>query len=157
MTSIKILLGALMCLNLGWGYINSTATKDVPKTKHQYMIGNIAHINGLTISFENGGPLDTLMFPNEDALEQWREDQSVYDTCIHGYKDDLDFLVRQGYVWVRTVYNADEQYSELVYDGPNWMVDGNKDTSYIITTFNTVEKIYNPTTKSFEFDSYSID
>ena len=87
----------------------------------------------------------------------WREDQSVYDTCIHGYKDDLDFLVRNGYVWVRTVYNADEQYSELVYDSPNWMVDDNKDTSYIITTFNTVEKIYNPTTKSFEFDSYSID
>lgn len=158
MTSIKILLGALMCLSLFWGNIkpiNPKSATALGKPRSQHISGDIAHIKGLTVFFENSH--DSLVFDEQEALDEWLEYESAYATCIHGYKDDLDFLVRNGYVWVRTVYNADEQYSELVYDGPNWTVDATQDTSYVITVFNTVEKLYNPTTKSFEFDSYTID
>jgi hypothetical protein len=158
MTSIKILLGALMCLSLFWNYIkpiNPNSATALGKPRSQYISGDIAHIKGLTVFFENRE--DSLIFDEQEALDEWLEHESAYATCIHGYKDDLDFLVRNGFVWTKTVYNGDEQYTELIYDGPNWTVDATQDTSYVIATFNTVEKVYNPTTKSFEFDSYSID
>ena len=158
MTSIKILLGALMCLNLFWGYvghINPRSATALGKPKSYPISGDIAHIKGLIVTFENSP--DSLIFDEQEALDEWIEDELYYATCIHGYKDDLDFLVRQGYVYAVTVYNGDEQYTELIYNGPNWTVDATQDTSYVITVFNTVEKLYNPITKSFEYDSYTID
>lgn len=154
MTAIKILLGVLMCISLVWGSLNPHPYDKHEPTQHMYITGNIAHIDGLSVTFENND--DSLVFNNKTDLYEWVEKQSAYDTCIHGYKDDFNWMVQEGYVYAITVYNDDEKYTELIYDGPNWTVNALQDTSYVITVFNTVEKLYNQSTKSFEFDSYTV-
>jgi len=107
------------------------------------------------IYFENGG--DPLEFTTRDAMYDYIENMTAYNSSTIGYQGDLDYNIRNGYIYARTVYNDNEQYTDLVYNGPNWAINAECDTTYLISTFNNVEKIYNPSTKSIEYDHYSID
>ena len=122
-----------------------------------YVPGDIAHIYFAynEIYFENGG--DPLEFSSREDMYNYIEDMTAYTSSVIGYKDDLDYNIRNGYIYARTVYNDDEQYTDLVYDGPNWTINGQEDTTYVISTFNNVEKIYNPETKYTGFDHYCVD
>lgn len=122
-----------------------------------YIPGDIAHIYFAynEVYFEQGG--DPLQFNSREEMYDYIGELTAYNSSIHGYKESLDWLVAQGYIYARTIYNDDEKYTELIYDGPNWTVNAEQDTSYIISTFNNVEKIYNPKTKSIEYDSYTVD
>lgn len=122
-----------------------------------YLPGDIMHIYFARneVYFEQGG--DPLEFNNREAMYDYIEEATAFSSSIHGYKNDLDWLIQQGYIFANTVHNDDEQYTDLIYRGPNWTVDTSQDTSYIISTFNNVEKLYNPKTKTIHFESYSID
>jgi hypothetical protein len=157
-TLCKFLLPLLVLGNMFYYQFSShSAAVEVLKEKpySRYISGDIAHIDSLTVTFEVSS--DSLIFCSRDDLNQYLEDQSAYATSIQGYAGDLDYLIRNGYVFARTVFNEDEQYTDLIYKGPNWTVDATRDTSFIISTFNTVEELYNPITKAVEFDSYTID
>lgn len=82
-------------------------------------------------------------------------EMTAYNSCIHGYKENLNWLVSKKYIYAKTVHNIDEQYTELIYHGPNWTIDAQKDTSYIIATFNYVEKLTD--NKSTWYKSYTVD
>ena len=84
MTSIKILLGALMCLNLFWGYFNSTTAEkignvDVHPRYHnpEYTIygGDIYYIDGKKLYTESG-KIDT-MFNTKKELSIFLEQASA--------------------------------------------------------------------------------
>ena len=107
------------------------------------------------IYFENGG--DPLEFSSREAMYEYISEMSAVSASTIGYQHDLDYNIRNGYIFARTVYNVDEQYTDLIYNGPNWTVDATKDTTYLISTFNHVEKIYNPKTKSMEYEHYTVD
>lgn len=107
------------------------------------------------IYLEQGG--DPIEFPSRENMYTYIEETTAYASCIHGYKENLDWLISQGYVYAKTVYNEDEQYTELFYNGPNWTVDTTIDTSYTISIFNNVEKIYEPKTKTVYYESYTVD
>lgn len=114
-----------------------------------YMPTDIIHVddNALTISFESNSQV--VKYNSEDELYETLETITGNMSSIEEYYHDLDYQIRNGYVYARTVYNDDEQYTDLI------LVQ--KDTNILISTFNIVEKIYNPKTKSIEYDSYSID
>lgn len=122
-----------------------------------YISGDIAHIYFAynEIYFENGG--DPLEFETKDAMYDYVSEMTAYNSCTIGYKDDLDYNIRNGYIYARTVYNEDEQYTDLIFDGPNWTVDADRDTSYLISTFNKVDKVYDTNTKFRWYESYAID
>lgn len=120
-----------------------------------YTAHDIIHVNGLEITFEI---YDTLLtFDNMSERNEWIEEATAYASSTHGYKENLDWLVSQGYIYATTHHNEDEQYTELIYNGPNWTVDATRDTNYIITTFNHVEKLYDPSTKQVWYESYTVD
>lgn len=128
--------------------------------QHTYLPSDIMRVDykNLDVYFEQGG--DPLEFSNINELTEYVENTTAYATCIHGYKDNLDWLIRQGYIYAITVHNDNEQYTELVYKGPNWTYDTQdptRDTSYIISTFNNVEKLYDPRTNTQWYESYTID
>ena len=123
----------------------------------QYLCNDIAHIDldKLQISFE----VDTVIYKydNKQEIYDFIEKSSAYNSCTIGYKDDLDYNIRNGYIYARTVYNEDKQYTELIYSGPNWTIDAQQDTTYLISTFNNVEKLYDPNTKTTWYESYTVD
>ena len=107
------------------------------------------------IYFENGG--DPLEFSSRESMYEYIEEMTAYSSSIIGYQHDLDFNIRNGYVYARTVYNEDEQYTELFYNGPNWTIDAQQDPTYTISIFNNVEKIYDPKLKTVYYESYTVD
>ena len=119
--------------------------------------GDIAHIYFAynEVYFENGG--DPLEFRSREDMYDYIEDMTAYTSCIIGYQNDLDYNIRNGYIYARTVYNDNEQYTDLIYDGPNWTVDANRDTTYLISTFNKIDKVYDKNTKFKWYESYTID
>ena len=165
LVSIAIgLLSTFISYNIGnkHGKVNCVNTADVLHSDTNdilsvYVPGDIAHIYFAynEIYFENGG--DPLEFRSRENMYNYIEDMTAYTSSVIGYQHDLDFNIRNGYIYARTVYNEDEQYTNLVYDGPNWTINSQKDTTYVISTFNHVEKLYNPITKSTEYDHYTVD
>ena len=167
--SLAILISLFSCfisynIGLKHGTVSCVNTADVLHSDTNDIMSiyisdelGIAHIYFAynAIMFENGG--DPLEFSSKELMYDYVSEMTAYSSCIHGYKDNLDYLIRNGYVYARTAFNDDEQYTELYYNGPNWSVDARRVTTYIISTFNHVEKIYNPVTKSIEYDSYTID
>lgn len=122
-----------------------------------YTTDDILHINyeELIVTFEMQA--DTFSFKSEKELHKYLESVSANFSHIHGYADDLDYQIKKGHVFAQTVHNEDEQYTELLYQGPHWGTDATKDTAYVISTFNHVEKLYDPVTKSILYESYCID
>jgi hypothetical protein len=122
-----------------------------------YLSTDIAHVyfSDRKIYFENGG--EPIHFKTNSELYAYIEDMTAYTSSIIGYKQDFDYNVLNGYIFAKTVCNSKEQYTEMHYSGPNWTVNAQKDTSYLITTFNHVEKIFNPKNKTFEYDHYTVD
>lgn len=114
-----------------------------------YMPTDIIHVddNALTISFESNSQV--IKYNSEDELYETLETITSNMSSIEEYYHDLDYQIRNGYVYARTVYNDDEQYTDLI------LVQ--KDTNILISTFNIVEKIYNPKTKSISYDHYTVD
>ena len=153
----KLLLLCGYSIVLVWGHIAYTTVTKKDIRQSIYMSGDIAHVDykNLTVYFENGG--DPLEFSNITEIKEYIEKITAYASSIHGYKENLDWLVSQGYIYATTHHNENKQYTELIYNGPNWTVDAAQDTTYIISTFNHVEKIFDPKTKSIEYDHYSID
>ncbi len=123
----------------------------------QYLCNDIAHIDldKLQISFE----VDTVIYKydNKQEIYDFIEKSSAYNSTVLGYQNDINYLIENGYISVNTVYNEDEKYSEMLYDGPNWTIDAGRDTSYLIATFNTVERVYDPKTKLNWLESYNTD
>lgn len=144
--------GKISCVNSA--DILHSDTNDIMSV---YISGDIAHIYFAynAIYFENGG--DPLEFETKDAMYDYVSEITAYNSCTIGYKDDLDYNIRNGYIYARTVYNEDEQYTDLIFDGPNWTVDADRDTSYLISTFNKVDKVYDTNTKFRWYESYAID
>lgn len=163
---ILFVMGALFCFGYmvgdKTGYLRCVNDADILHSDTNdiisiYLPGDIMHIYFARneVYFEQGG--DPLEFNNREAMYDYIEEATAFSSSIHGYKNDLDWLIQQGYIFANTVHNDDEQYTDLIYRGPNWTVDTSQDTSYIISTFNNVEKLYNPKTKTIHFESYSID
>lgn len=123
--------------------------------QYSYLPSDIMRVDysNMDIYFENGG--DPLEFSNITDLKEYVEETTAYTSSIHGYKENFDWLVSQGYVYAKTVHNPDEQYTELIYNGPNWTVNAQVDTNYIITTFNHVEKLTD--NKTTWYESYTVD
>ena len=122
-----------------------------------YIPGDIAHIYFAynEVYFENGS--DPLEFTTREAMYDYIAEITAHSSCIIGYQNDLDYNIRNGYIYARTVYNDDEQYTDLIYDGPNWTVDASRDTTYLISTFNKIDKVYDTNTKFKWYESYTID
>lgn len=125
--------------------------------QYSYLPNDIMRVDykNMDVYFEQGG--DPLEFNNIVTLTEYVEETTAYASSIHGYKENLDWLVSQGYIYTTMHYNEDEQYTEMIYDGPNWTVDATKDTSYVITTFNHVEPLYDSRTKDVWYESYTVD
>ena len=79
-----------------------------------------------------------------------------YQSDIATYQEDLDYLIRQGYVYTVTVLDGDTKYTELIYSGPIW-TNAIKDTTYTISIFNEVEEVYDPVKRVIQLESYCID
>ena len=107
------------------------------------------------IYFENGD--DPLEFKSREDMYNYISEMTAYSSSIIGYQHDIDFNIRNGYIYTHTVYNEDKQYTELIYSGPNWTIDAQQDTTYLISTFNNVEKLYDPNTKTTWYESYTVD
>lgn len=123
----------------------------------QYMCNDIAHIDldKLQISFE----MDTVVYKYDSIQDiyEFIEKSSAYNSTVLGYGSDITYLIENGYISINSIYNKHEKYSEMLYNGPNWTIDASRDTSYIIATFNTIEKIYDPKTKLDWLKSYNIN
>ena len=119
-----------------------------------YTSEDIIHVVNNSIFFESSDTSFT--FTTDEEQYEFLENLTAHSSTIHGYQYDLDYIIRNGYIFARTVYNDDEQYTDLVYNGPSW-IDNTKDTTYVVSTFNIVEQIYNPITKSIEYDHYTVD
>jgi hypothetical protein len=122
-----------------------------------YIPGDIAHVYFAynEVYFENGG--DPLEFTTREAMYSYIEEMTAYASSTVGYQGDLDYNIRNGYIYARTVYNEDEQYTDLVYDGPNWTVNAECDTTYVISAFNHVEKLYDANNKTIWYEHYTVD
>jgi hypothetical protein len=134
---LLIIISAASCTN----------TSITKKDFSVYTTEDIIHVVDETIFFESS---DTMFFFKSD-LEQYTflEKLTAKASTVEGYAGDLDYNIRNGYIYARTVYNEDEQYTDLVYVQDS--------INILISTFNNVEKIYNPVTKSTEYDHYSVD
>ena len=119
-----------------------------------YTSEDIIHVVNDSTLFESSDTSFT--FVSDEEQYEFLENLTAYSSTIHGYQYDLDYIIRNGYLFARTIYNDDEQYTDLIYKGPSW-IDNTKDTTYTVSTFNIVEKIYNPKTKSIEYDHYTVD
>ena len=159
-----VAVSIIIAFNMGLkkGNTNCVNSADVLHTDTMplsiYLSTNdIAHVYfaDKKIYFENGG--EPIQFKTNTELYSYIEDMTAYTSSIIGYKQDFDLNVHNGYIFAKTIYNDDEQYTELHYNGPNWTISAEQDTSYLITTFNHVEKIYNPKTRTFEYDHYTVD
>lgn len=141
------------------GNKNNSTNNDCIKVKQSiYLKSDIMHVdyNNLTVYYEtNGG--DPLEFTNIILLNEYVEEITAQEANISSYKDDLDYNIRNGYIYANTVYNADEQYTELIYEGPNWVNDPGNDTTYLLSTFNNVEKLYVPSNCTYEYQHYTVD
>lgn len=112
------------------------------------------HFSNNSIYFENGG--DPIEFSSREDMYDYISEMTAYSSTIMGYQYDLNHSIHKGYIFCRTVYNEDEQYTDIVYQGPNWTVDATKDTTYIISTFNNVEKLYDAKNKTTWYEHYTV-
>lgn len=139
-----------------FGVTDFNSPTDVTKKDFSvYTPEDIIHVVDDRIFFESS---DTMFYFDSD-MEQYifLENLTVHSSNIIGYTADLDNMIRDGYVYCKTVNNEDEQYTDIIYKGPIWTGDMKKDTSYIISTFNHVEKLYDPITRVEWLESYTID
>lgn len=98
MTTVKILLGALICLNLGWPYFNPTAEQisnvDVHPRYHnpEYTIygGDIYYIDGKKLYTESG-EIDTV-FNSKKELSLYLEQASA-DSYKKAIQWEIDRII----------------------------------------------------------------
>jgi len=121
-----------------------------------YIPSDIIHINDCTlvVSFEVADTSYT--FDSKAELNNYIEVVTAHASSVFGYQQDLQYQINSGYIISRSVINEDESYTEMIYTGPNWTVDATKDTSFILATFDSLEKIYDPKTKSILYESYNM-
>ena len=119
-----------------------------------YTSEDIIHIVNDSIYFESSDTLFT--FTTDEEQYEFLENLTAHSSTIHGYQYDLDYIIRNGYLFARTIYNDDEQYTDLVYNGPTW-ADNTKDTTYVVSTFNNVEKLYDVNNKTIWYEHYTVD
>jgi hypothetical protein len=144
-------------------FFNQILVKDRDKNELKVLVnqslhfGNdIYHIDYNTCSYNTESGYEGF-FKNIDEMTDYFEDLSAYHSIPLGYKDDMQYQINQGYLTVKTIYNDDEKYVELNYKGPNWYYNAQRDTAYNLCIFNYVEKLYNPVTKSWLYEGYTID
>lgn len=152
---LLLVVGTLLVISLSANIYLLLTNNNI--IQYSYLPNDIMRVDyrNMDVYFENGG--DPLEFSNITDLTEYVAETTAYASCIHGYKDNLDWLIRQGYIYAKTVHNDDEQYTDLIYNGPNWTVNAEQDTSYIISTFNNVEKLWSPKTNTVYYESYTID
>jgi hypothetical protein len=132
MTSIKILLGALMCLNLGWSYFNSTTAEkignvDVHLRNHNpdytFYGGDIYYIDGKRL-YSESGEVDTVFNTKKDLsiyLEQASADSYKealaweLDRFLHEYTNVLVYGSGEVYfTWCNPYSHVDADCFELL-------------------------------------------
>lgn len=150
-----LVIGFMLVITLSTNIYLLLTNRDI--VQYSYLPNDIMRVDykNMDVYFEQGG--DPLEFSSLTGLQKYVEETTAYASSIHGYKENLDWLVSQGYIYTTMHYNEDEQYTEMIYDGPNWTVDATKDTSYVITTFNHVEPLYDPSTTEVWYESYTVD
>ena len=132
MTTVKILLGALMCLNLSWSYINSTTAEqignvDVQPRNHNpdytFYGGDIYYIDGKRL-YSESGEVDTVFNTKKDLsvyLEQASADSYEealaweLDRFMHEYASVLVYDNGDVYLnWCNPYSHADADCFELL-------------------------------------------
>ncbi len=121
--------------------------------------GDGLYILGDTIFFESGSE-EPKVFCNKNEMKNFIDEYTAYYSTPLGYQHDLQWQIENGYVHIKLYVSddpTDEQGAELIYNGPNWTIDGTKDTTYSFGFFNTTEKLYDPASKAYIFESYWLD
>lgn len=159
----KVLLLLILAVFFSTFYVNKSLLKEtdknelkVPVNQSLHFGNDIYHIDYNTCSYstESG---HKGFFKDIHSMTDYFEDLSAYHSIPLGYKDDMQYQINQGYITAKTVYNDDKSYIELNYKGPNWYYDAKIDTTYNLCIFSYVEKLYDPISKSWIYEGYTID
>lgn len=159
-----VILGVCATIFFSWFYIEYVKEPEKDRVL-SIMTANmdLIHVN-LTrgyVSFENPGKEDHMFFDSEKNMFDWIEQVTTEGTIPSGYKDDLQYHINQGYITAAVHADINDKGElvspvgkiELIYDGPNWTIDSDKDTTYTVCKFPIIDT-YNVSYDEFGKKSY---
>ena len=159
-----IILGVCSLVFFSWFYYENV----IPIKKDRVlsiMTANLdlIHVNLSKgyVTFENPGKQDHMFFDSEEDMFEWIEQVTSEGTIPSGYKDDLQYYINQGYITAAVHADIDPNGRvtspvgkiELIYDGPNWTIDSEQDTTYTVCKFPIIDT-YNVSYDEFKDKTY---
>lgn len=160
---VLIILGISSIIFFSSFYVHYVHEPKKDKIFSIYLNEDLIHINlsKLIVFYESSDK--TITFDSEEQLFEWIEDKSAKQNIPSGYADDIQFYIDQGFITCNihpNINNKGEVISpvgkiDIWYSGPNWTEDSSRDTSYIISTFNSIED-YNVEYDEFLQNTYTM-
>lgn len=124
-------------------FVGGIITKEKFKFDIYDSRGDIHHVNywNRVVTFEQSN--EKIKFNSFNELNDYISDVTAKSSSVIGYQSDLDWLIRQGYVSIEIYPTIDTNNivtnpngeALLIYNGPNWTINAQQDTSYQIGYF----------------------
>ena len=118
-----------------------------PKVLRVHTPSDILYVDAKKNQVTFEGNSDTLDFKSFQDMEKYVKDFTLEASAPSGYARDIRWQSMQGYITTEVHPAVTEDGKvispvgtiNLIYSGPNWGHDEMKDTTFVITTFNSVE------------------